>query len=603
MDQETLVDTIITYAGDKGPTGQFAIVLYGQWGSGKTYFCEHTLKVALKKSNIKICRVSLFGVTSFDEICERVLIAYCNVGAKTRISTLSEIGIRSGIGVLKKILHSTGIEVALSPRSAVTLLDMKDRLTIFDDIERSGFKEGEQLKLLFGYINDMVENNGWHVMIVRNEPFTVDASSSEKVISRQLNFAPSIESIYQAIVGDYFESIAADFDVKKPILLGLEASGIVNARALAKVMPFLREVLASEVLSDTSIAAVGRAETLSDITRFGYQVVAGKPPVQLAVNVDGDPSKESLTLRWERIKSQSAYEMYQKLIDILDPLEKGEIPSRENIERVLGAYISRYHPGTAEDRLMQELWDTFQQLPEREDEEAIRISKALKKIFAEGNLPYSWMVKSLRMAQELYSLGFDEAPSPDEAYMAVRKRVDADPSAGYEALLAYKYWALAGEPSQDAADELLEYAEQRYDEIVASGDTYDSAAINPNSGTALAKTLERHASGKKPLMHLVPPDYICACLKAGDVQSQMALHRFFRSILPLQYTNYPDHQDLLEPWLEQIASRLETLDCGTKLGNLRINYVKNDVGDLIEAIEKNHAQTGQTDALKNRTAD
>lgn len=56
--------------------GLQALVLYGEWGSGKTYYCENDLKPALKEIGIKVCRVSLFGVSNYDEICNRVLASW-----------------------------------------------------------------------------------------------------------------------------------------------------------------------------------------------------------------------------------------------------------------------------------------------------------------------------------------------------------------------------------------------------------------------------------------------------------------------------------------------------------------------------------------------
>ena len=50
-----------------------ALVLYGEWGTGKTYYCEHDPKAALDEIGIKICRVSLFGVSDYEEVFSRVM--------------------------------------------------------------------------------------------------------------------------------------------------------------------------------------------------------------------------------------------------------------------------------------------------------------------------------------------------------------------------------------------------------------------------------------------------------------------------------------------------------------------------------------------------
>lgn len=67
--------------------GLQALVLHGEWGSGKTYYCENDLKPALKELGIKVCRVSLFGVSDYDEICNRVLASWLHF-PKTQRSAL-----------------------------------------------------------------------------------------------------------------------------------------------------------------------------------------------------------------------------------------------------------------------------------------------------------------------------------------------------------------------------------------------------------------------------------------------------------------------------------------------------------------------------------
>ena len=54
------VDELVYYCNEVDPVG--AIMLTGQWGSGKTYLIEHELAEKLKDTHI-IVRISLFGCT------------------------------------------------------------------------------------------------------------------------------------------------------------------------------------------------------------------------------------------------------------------------------------------------------------------------------------------------------------------------------------------------------------------------------------------------------------------------------------------------------------------------------------------------------------
>lgn len=74
------VEELITYVEDDDIANRFAIALYGEWGSGKTYFIENQLRPALKERGYKMVRISLFGVSNREEIYEKLLlVAYCHL--------------------------------------------------------------------------------------------------------------------------------------------------------------------------------------------------------------------------------------------------------------------------------------------------------------------------------------------------------------------------------------------------------------------------------------------------------------------------------------------------------------------------------------------
>lgn len=45
----------------------YAYLLDGRWGSGKTYFVNHDLKNALKEKGFRLIHTSLYGKTSINE--------------------------------------------------------------------------------------------------------------------------------------------------------------------------------------------------------------------------------------------------------------------------------------------------------------------------------------------------------------------------------------------------------------------------------------------------------------------------------------------------------------------------------------------------------
>lgn len=159
-----------------------ALVLYGEWGTGKTYYCEHDLKAALDEIGIKICRVSLFGVSDYEEVFSRVMASvfhFCENSTDrldAALNVLKKSVLAAGNSIVSKKLAKLRIQMSIKPDLLLTLIDMKKDLVIFDDCERSNFAQDDQTFL--GFVNNMVENHGWHVMLVRNKPLSFEEDSS-----------------------------------------------------------------------------------------------------------------------------------------------------------------------------------------------------------------------------------------------------------------------------------------------------------------------------------------------------------------------------------------------------------------------------------------
>ena len=163
MQAKTLTEAIKDYM-ECDDIGLQALVLYGEWGSGKTYYCEHDLKAELNKMDVKTCRVSLFGVSNYDEALNRVITTRLPLSDKvagsvgTALAALIKNAIKAGSSFFSNKIGDLGIQLSLKPELLLPLLDMKNVLVIFDDCERSNFAQDD--RMFFGFINNMVENYG-----------------------------------------------------------------------------------------------------------------------------------------------------------------------------------------------------------------------------------------------------------------------------------------------------------------------------------------------------------------------------------------------------------------------------------------------------------
>lgn len=113
-----LADEIANYANDYSSSGRFAIVLHSEWGSGKTFFCENVLALRLKKDGLTLLRVSLFGVSDIDDLCERILATLSHLP-----KGLLKEGSSSIVSEVNSLLGKVGLRVDIKAQTVLSMLD------------------------------------------------------------------------------------------------------------------------------------------------------------------------------------------------------------------------------------------------------------------------------------------------------------------------------------------------------------------------------------------------------------------------------------------------------------------------------------------------
>lgn len=147
---------------------QTAIMLTGEWGSGKTYYIEKDLVPFLKENKATSVVVSLYGLDDISMISKSIYM-------ELRMSTLggkhSETVTTGKViakNVLKNITGLAGINLGLDDKDLTELyesVNLKDKLLILEDVERSNIS----VTSLLGYVNGLVERDGVKVLLVANE--------------------------------------------------------------------------------------------------------------------------------------------------------------------------------------------------------------------------------------------------------------------------------------------------------------------------------------------------------------------------------------------------------------------------------------------------
>ncbi len=168
---EDLVESILDYI--RADYTDYAIMINGEWGSGKTYFWNHKIRnkiesMSLNGKRYRTIYMSLYGISNLEEISKKIFIETTQLMDKN----------------LKKYMNANG-QISI-PEYAKTGLDMAnffgvtqngdkldyaeffstdDKVLCFDDLERANVDVID----ILGYINNFVEHDHIKTIIICNE--------------------------------------------------------------------------------------------------------------------------------------------------------------------------------------------------------------------------------------------------------------------------------------------------------------------------------------------------------------------------------------------------------------------------------------------------
>lgn len=561
-----------------------ALVLHGEWGSGKTYYCENDLKTALNKMDIKICRVSLFGVSNYEEALNRVIASCLPLSEKAvggicaAISALVKNAIKAGSSMLNNKIEDLGIQFSLKPDLLLPLLDTKNALVIFDDCERSSFAHDDRTFL--GFVNNMVENHGWHVMLVRNKPLSFeDENSVEKAIMSQIMFEPDLQTLYQGLVKprlQFPEHI--DFDIDDAIIDGIKGSAI-NVRALSRSIPTINYVLSTSVLVDKTVKSSGRAQALSNFISYAVRAWAGNTPKK--------PDTSNKAVNMIDNSEFIEYENFLLISKALAPLTEGGNVSPNAIEHSFKEYVIAENPESAADLEAQDIENQWLALPWLEDDQVKLLANQLELLLTEGRYSQGWFYKIIRIALNLIDLGFWDEAFREKLLESLRLAANRDPKCNADKLRQERAMAndFYGMNANQIMDELISSVEKEESERALNRISLELSDVDGDTGNTLSELFkEAMQSGYSRTILNVPAEYVAASIYEGTAASQMSLHSFFNRDIK----KYSDGQSLTEAinWLRSIDDRLVKVGFKSRMGQLRTECIRNDFKEAIEELDE-----------------
>ena len=570
-----------------------ALVLHGEWGSGKTYYCEHDLKDALNKIDVKTCRVSLFGVNDYDEAINRVIASRLPLSDKAAgsagaaISALIKNVLKAGSSFMSNKIGDLGIQLSLKPDLLLPFLDMKKVLVIFDDCERSSFAQDD--RAFFGFVNNMVENHGWHVMLVRNCPLSFeDDSSVEKAVMSQIMFEPDLQELYRIVAEPQLNiPKQADFNIDKSIIDGLKRF-LVNARALSRSLPSINYALSTSVLVDKNIDSRGRAKALSDFVGYAVLASAGKTPTK--------PNTSNKAVNMIDYSQVIEYENYLLISEALAPLTEGRDTSSSAVMSSFTEYVLAKNPDSAADIETQSITDQWHSLRAMEDHQVELLANRLEDLLSDGQYSHRWFPEIIKISLDLINLGFWDDSNLDKLYVSLKLAASCDPQCNANALRQDipMFNGFYGKDVGQILDALATSIENKEGDQDLYRNRFWLSKIDQSTGVALSAFLEEIIKSQCPRKILdVPAECVVKTIYEGAADSQLSLQSFFHSCMK----NYPDDQSVKEAveWLRNIDAKLDETGSKSRMGKLRTKWIEKDIGEAIEVLNES-TQSISTDS-------
>ena len=233
-------------------TTKTALLLTGEWGSGKSYYIDILLCPFLKKRKVKYVVVSLYGIDNLADLSKQI---YLNLRCLplAHKSEAKECASIIGLNILNNALSFKGINISASDKQMQKLFDsvnLKDVLLIIEDFERSSI---DILKLL-GFVNGIVEYDGAKVLLVANEDellgikdnhtfefnsvFSDESTSKEKPLDTENKTATQYKRIKEKTIGDTIHFKADAVETTRSIInkfSGVWTKTLIDPKEINKI--------------------------------------------------------------------------------------------------------------------------------------------------------------------------------------------------------------------------------------------------------------------------------------------------------------------------------------------------------------------------------
>ena len=374
-DKNQHVTEYIDYYCNLRVSPEYALMIKGAWGCGKTHLVKEFISVAEKEEQNKFLSISLYGINSFEDIEAKFFQILHPVLSKKGVVLAGQLAKGFLRGALKIDFDGDGkAESTLNagiPDIDIPqyLTDTSNHILVFDDLERCSI----DLKLLLGYINHFVEKGGYKVIILCDEEKLISNKEylpiKEKLIGKTLeviaDFDKAFETFTSTLIGD--EELKSFISLNKSIIKNrFIESSYNNLRSLRK--SFLEFTRVWDVLDEQ---VKSKKELLKHILDFyiilSMEIYSGNitaNEIYRLLSMEGrypmhgckeDPAIEKYRILEEKYDIGFTYEPLLSKAQWVEFFDKGIINKKQTNENLK---VSRYfHEEMTPDWM--KLWNIF----------------------------------------------------------------------------------------------------------------------------------------------------------------------------------------------------------------------------------------------------
>lgn len=256
MDKEKIKEAVKVYLNEEN--SDYAIMLNGKWGCGKTYFVKNELIDHIQEQdNREVIYISLFGITNIDELYNNISLHLVNIKANEyaqnkrklydhnaydkKINTSESNSISFWAGMLNKSFNLLPQSETLKKITADIngkVINFNKYVFIFDDLERNSLG----YTTLLGFFDKVADQNNLKAILVCDENKIKEKDKDEfyktfkeKVIGLTIEYNSNMDAEFDNIVSYYVknEDVKKYFsDNKKRVLSLFKSADSYNLRTL-----------------------------------------------------------------------------------------------------------------------------------------------------------------------------------------------------------------------------------------------------------------------------------------------------------------------------------------------------------------------------------